>query len=77
MSDTLKLIADELVNAKQTNIRDPKIFIILNQLQQQDNLMRIKAVNDLQQALIEIEKNKDKECLNQILQINKNNIFPL
>ncbi len=75
MSDILKLIADELVNAKQQNIHDPKIFIILNQLHQQDNLMRIKAVNDLQQALIEIEKNKDKESLNQILQIN--NIFPL
>jgi hypothetical protein len=30
MSDILKLIADELVNAKQQNIHDPKIFIILN-----------------------------------------------
>jgi hypothetical protein len=32
MGDILKLVAEELVNAKQKNIRSPEVYIILNML---------------------------------------------
>ena len=34
MGEILKLVADQLVNAKQRNVHSPKVFIILNMLNQ-------------------------------------------
>jgi hypothetical protein len=44
MGEILKLVADQLVNAKQRNIHSPKVYIFLNMLSESSHQIRIEAV---------------------------------
>ena len=77
MGDILKLVANELVNAKQQNIQSPDIYIILNMLAQLDSKIKNECVNKLQDEFIEINENREKESVNETLKITIDNVIPL
>lgn len=46
-------------------------------LAQLDSKIQNECVNKLQDEFIEINENRDKECVNQTLKISSDNVIPL
>ena len=76
MYEILKLVADQLVNAKQRNIHSPKVYIIQNILSSSSHQIRMEFHRILQKKLAIIESRNNKN-LNKASQINPNNVFKL
>jgi len=74
MAEIVKLAADAKQNLREEIITNQSVYIILNKMTRVDEQARVESVGQLRRELIEI---RQQNTLNDVLQIDVNNIFPL
>ena len=70
MSETVKLVADAIVNTQMPFLRNPSVYIILNMLANPDDKTQLECIDELKRTLKELNSTSSNQ-----INIEKDSIY--